>query len=110
MLDKVVIVNGRRMVRIEPEGVLVPYIAGGVASTAIITDIDTIISTGFSATAQAAAINPNGPIMDLHGMAQLAKLKAQELKTCLLEMDKNVGAGADATVQQKITDILDSLD
>ncbi len=80
------------------------------ASTAILTDLDTIISTGFSATAKAAALAAAGPIMDLDGMAKLAKLQAQELKKTLQAIDSNVGAGADATVQQKVTDVLDSLD
>lgn len=79
------------------------------ATDNLITDLNTIISTGFSATAKAAAIAAAGPIMDLEGMAKLALLKAQELKLIMQQIDANVGAGADSTVQTAVTSILDVL-
>lgn len=79
------------------------------ATDNLITDLNTIINTGFSATAKAAAITAAGPIMDLEGMAKLALLKAQELKLIMQQIDTNVGAGADSTVQTAVTSILDVL-
>src|SRR5258708_5341211 len=49
------------------------------SSTQIITDLASVITTGNSATATAAAIAAGGPMMDLPGMIASVKLNAQEM-------------------------------
>lgn len=69
-------------------------------STQVITDLTSATTTAFGATAEAAAINPTGPITSLEGQAALALLKAQELLKLLnaLVLDSN-GATTNALVK-----------
>jgi len=64
-----------------------------MASTAIITDLKSATTTAFGATAEAAALAAAGPIMDLDGLANLAVLKAQELKVLLNQICGPAAAG-----------------
>ena len=53
-------------------------------STQVITDLNTAATATYSATALAAAAAAAGPIMDLPGVLQLCKLKAQEIHDILV--------------------------
>ena len=53
-------------------------------STQIITDLNTAATATFSATATAAAVAAAGPMMDLPGVLQICKLKAQEIHDILV--------------------------
>ena len=93
-------------------------------STQIITDLGTVISTGYSTTAQANAIAAAGPIMDLTALTYLLRLKAQEMKAILNYMispNGMIGGGsiggagavvtsaADSTVEGLLAGILNDL-
>lgn len=77
------------------------------ASTALITDIGTAISTGPNATSTANAIAAAGPIMDVKGNLELVRLKLQEAKVLLTEIDKVVDSGD--TIQTQVTNVLAAL-
>lgn len=53
-------------------------------STQVITDLNTAATAVYSATAVAAAVAAAGPMMDLQGVLQLCKLKAQEIHDILV--------------------------
>lgn len=93
-------------------------------STQIITDLKSVQSTGFSATAKANAIAAAGPIMDLDAVTALLLLKAQEMKAILNYMispNYMIGGGtlggagavvtsaADATVEGLLAGVLNDL-
>lgn len=77
------------------------------ASTALITDVQTAITTGPNATSQANAIAAAGPLMDLKGNLELVLLKLKEAKTLLTACDTNIDSG-DA-IQSGVTNVLSSL-
>lgn len=49
----------------------------------LLTDIETVQSTGPTAATQAKAIAPGGPIMDYVGNTGLVQLKLEEVKVLL---------------------------
>lgn len=53
------------------------------ASTALITDMTSVITNGPNAASLAKAINPTGPIMDYQGNCRLSLLKLQEAERLL---------------------------
>lgn len=81
-----------------------------MASTAIITDIGSVITNGPSTLTKAASIAAAGPIMDYVGMSELAKLKAEELKVLIAQLFANTSAGDDSTNRTLLSGIADSLD
>ena len=79
-----------------------------MASTQCITDLDSAITTGPSATSVTNATNPANKMGDITGNLKLAKLKLQEAST-LLTLVVGVldsGDGIKTTVQG----VIDSLD
>ncbi len=78
------------------------------ASTQLITDMGTAITAGPNATSTANAIAAAGPIQDLKGQLELVRLKLQEARVMLLEIDTVVDSGDG--IQTQVTDVLDSLD
>jgi predicted regulator of Ras-like GTPase activity (Roadblock/LC7/MglB family) len=83
----------------------------GGKEMALYTDIDDAITAALTATvAQAASMNPDGPIMDLDGNLKLVKLKFQEAEVLMKEIDKVTSAagGADSTLQTKVTAVLNA--
>lgn len=77
------------------------------ASTALITDLTTVITTGPSATSEANAVAAAGPLMDLKGNLKLALLKLQEADKLLEEVDTNIDSGDG--IQATLTNIRSSL-
>lgn len=80
-------------------------------STQIITDLKTVLSTGFSATATAAAIAAAGPITDLPGVVSLLLLKAQEMKfilNYLTSPNQMIGGGSAGGSGALVTTAADS--
>ena len=77
------------------------------ASTALITDMQAVISTGPNATSLAAAIAAAGPIGDLKGNLELVLLKLQEAKQLLTQLDVVIDSGD--SIQATVTNVLSSL-
>jgi len=78
------------------------------ASTALITDLGSAITTGPNATSLANAIAAAGPITDLKGALELVRTKLQEARVLLVACDAVIDSG-DA-IQAGVTNVLDSLD
>lgn len=79
-----------------------------MASTTLITDMATAISTGPSAASTAKAIAAAGPIVDLPGALKTVKLKLQEanvLLTQVIASDIDAGDG----IKTGLQGVLDSL-
>lgn len=77
------------------------------ASVQILTDLQSMITTGPNATSTANASDPTKKIQDLKGNLDLALTKAKELKFLLNEVDVAVDAGDG--IQTTLTNILASL-
>ena len=80
-------------------------------ATTIIADLKSVQTTGFSATAKAAAIAAAGPIMDLDGVVSLLLLKAQEMKFLLNYMtspNAMIGGGTPGGSGALVTTAADS--
>lgn len=59
----------------------------------ILSDTNTIITTGFSAASLAKAINATGPIQDLVGNAYVLDITAKDLKRLATQMKNGMDAG-----------------
>lgn len=70
-------------------------------SSQILTDIGSAITTGPSANSKANAIAAAGPITDILGMLELAKLKCQETKNIMIQIVAvlDAGDGIKSTIQ-----------
>lgn len=75
-------------------------------STAILTDLNSVISTGPSAASTAAAIAAAGPIGDLLGNLELARTKAKEYKAFLTQIIASLDSGDG--IKTTITNIRDT--
>lgn len=80
-----------------------------MASTAIVTDLGSLVTNGPNAATLAKAIAAAGPITDVKGMAELAKSKAKELYV-LVNAIKSATDSSDSTNLTLIQGVLDSLD
>ena len=78
------------------------------ASTTILADLATASATTPNATTKAAAIAAVGPIQDVEGHLELARIKAVELKVILTALDAVVHS-SDTVIKGKIADVLASL-
>jgi len=72
-------------------------------SSALITDMGTIVALTPNATSTANAIAAAGAIMDLPGQLKLALLKLQEVAKILADADANVDSGD--PIQSTLTNI-----
>lgn len=79
------------------------------ASTALITDLGTVKTNGFSATTLANATAPAGKIMDMPGNLQGCIVGLYDVKRRLAELQTNVDGGSDGTNLTLINNVLLSL-
>lgn len=79
------------------------------ASNQVITDLGTVETNGLSATTNANAIAPAGPIQDAFGNIKLAKLHLQEAKNILTSVQLVMDTGTDGTNKTLIANVLLSL-
>ncbi len=70
-----------------------------MSSTALITDINTVITNGPNAATKAKAIAAAGPIMDYPGVCNLVQMKFRELAVLI----KSVITDTDATDSANLT-------
>lgn len=66
-------------------------------STAVITDISTVITNGPSASTVSNCTVASGAIMDYAGMTKLVKLKMQEISVILGKLAAQTDSGSDNT-------------
>lgn len=77
------------------------------ASSALITDMTTAVTTGPNATSKALAIAAAGPIQSIEGNLVLVQMKLQEAKVLLDQIDVVVDSGD--PIQTQITNVLAAL-
>lgn len=66
-------------------------------STAVITDMSSVITNGPSTATLSNSIAPSGAIMDYAGQCKLVKLKCQEISVLLGKIVAQTDPGSDAT-------------
>lgn len=76
------------------------------ASTALLTDIGTVITNGPSANTKTAANAAAGPVQDVLGNAKLVQLKLQESKILLTALLANTSNSDDATNRGLVNGVL----
>lgn len=74
-------------------------------STAIITDLGTVITNGPSTSTTAAAISASGNIQDYPGNCRLLQLKAQEMAVLIAKVLAVTDQPTDATNYAKLVSV-----